>query len=103
MEDFKIWVIKVILPALAGISIKLAIIANSSKLSWFNASVSIIVAICTAYLLGDIVVEHVSPHYAPVIIGTLAILSEKICYWLIYKFDIESIFDSFVDKIKNKK
>ena len=103
MDELKTWSIKILIPALAGLSIKLAMMAAHNKLSWFNATTSVIIGLATAALLGSLIIHNVSPEYAPLYIAAVTILSEKVCYWLLYKFNIESVLETVVEKLKTNK
>lgn len=96
------WLFKVLIPTLAGIAMKLAVMATKGKVTWINAGVSIVTGVATTYLLGDIIYKNTSPEYAIILIAVVAILSEKIAYWIIYKFRVDSMLETVVEVVVEK-
>jgi putative effector of murein hydrolase len=103
MEDAKAWIVKIIVPALVAISIKLAIQSKSMRMSWFNIMTSFITGIGAAYLCSDIVLTYIAPEYTTAAIALIAMSGEKIGYWVVYKFNVESILEGLLDKVRTKK
>lgn len=102
MEDFKSWVIKIILPSFVAISIKLAIQSKSQKMNWFTVTTSFVTGIGSAYVFSDIVLSQVATEYTTAVIACIAISGEKIGYWFVYRFNVESILEGLLEKIKKK-
>ena len=50
MEDIKVWLVKILLPSLVAISIKIAIQSKKEAVTWFNVITSFITGIGSAYL-----------------------------------------------------
>jgi hypothetical protein len=96
LQDFKTWCLKILLPALVAISIKLAIQSKSMRMTWFSAISSFVVGVGFAYLFSDIVLSKVAKEYTSAIIAVIAISGERIGYWIIYKFNIEAILEGWV-------
>lgn len=102
-QEIKSFLIKIILPALVALSIKIAIQHKQEKVSAFNVVCSFITGIGSAYLFSNVVICNFSDEWTPVIIAMVAISGEKIGYWAIYKLDIEKIMESLLSKIIVKK
>jgi hypothetical protein len=103
MEDTKIWLVKILLPSLVAISIKLAIQSKKKSVTWFNVITSFIIGIGSAYLCSDLVISTISHDYVPIAIAIITISGEKIGFWLVYKMNVENILEGLLEKIKNKK
>lgn len=102
MDDLKTWLVKILLPSLVAISIKLAVEAREG-ISWFNVITSFITGVGSAYLFSQPVIVHFAEQYQPIAIGIIAISGEKIGLWLVYKLNVESLFLGFLEKIKTNK
>lgn len=107
MEDIKIWLVKILLPSLVAISIKIAIQSKRESVTWFNIITSFITGIGSAYLCSDLVISTISQSYVPIAIAIITISGEKIGFWLVYKMNVENILQSmvetFLERFKNKK
>jgi hypothetical protein len=103
MEDLRSWILKILLPALVAISIKLAVQSKQGAMSWFNVITSFVCGIGSAYLASDLVTSSINPHYVPLVIAVIAISGEKIGFWLVYKFNVESFMEGVMDKFKSKQ
>lgn len=93
--------VKIIIPSLIAISVKLAIQIKNGKTSWMNALMSIIIGVGCAYLSGDLIIDKFSENMAPIVIGVVTITGEKIAFWIMYKFNIDALMDVFYEAIKN--
>jgi hypothetical protein len=98
-QDLKTWLVKILLPSLVAISIKLAVQAKKG-ISWFNVITSFITGVGSAYLFSGLVVSSVADQYLPIAIGIIAISGEKIGLWLVYKLNVESLIVGIVEKLK---
>jgi len=103
MEDFRTWLIKILLPSLVAVSIKLAVTAKKDSVTWFSIITSFVTGIGSAYLFSDLVISSVPHNCIPLAIAAITISGEKIGFWLVYKFNVESILEGVVDKIRTKK
>jgi hypothetical protein len=101
MEDLKGWLIKIILPALVAISMKLAV-QYRLGISWFNVISSFVTGIGSAYLFGPAIISYVPDHWHAATIAVLAMSGEKIGLWLVYRLKVEDVLGSFFDKITKK-
>ena len=97
-ERFKIhpeiidYIAKVILPALAAISIKIALEMKYKKISLMSAFLSLVIGVLTASLTGSFILKEF-PDHATIIISLVAISSEKITHWFIFKVNINITLD----------
>jgi hypothetical protein len=101
MEDLKAWLIKIILPALVAISMKLAV-QYRAGISWFNVISSFVTGIGSAYLFGPAVISYVPEHWHAASIAVLAMSGEKIGFLIVYKLKIEDVLNGYFDKLTKK-
>lgn len=106
-QELKDLLIKIIIPSLVAISIKLALETRKGKLSVFNAITSVVIGVGCAYLSSNWVMHTFSDGKIPIVIACITVVGEKIAYWLIYKFDFDVVGDSLInymiEKYKSKK
>lgn len=102
MEDFKTWSIKILIPAIVAISVKLAIQAKKGSISYFSALTSIIIGIGTAYICSDYILRTVKEELVSITIAVITIAGEKIGFYLVYKFNIESAIENFIEGLRKK-
>ncbi len=111
-SELYIFFTKIIIPAIAAVGIKVAIEmkTNKIKVSVFNVTLSMIIGVGGAYLLGGIVQKQCSPEAVPAVIALVAIMSEKIGQWMIYKLNIDNFLTALADvcfdfilNLRNKK
>lgn len=100
-DELRELIVKILIPSLIGISIKLALKIREGRLSFFNACTSVVIGIGFAYLFGGIVLSYFSERWAPAIIAAITMTGEKIAYWVIYRFDFDVIGDAFIERLKN--
>ncbi len=98
--EFKAFFLKILAPALVAISVKLAVQSTKKKVSMFQVIVSFITGIGCAYLFSGVIVETFSDKWQTVYVAIIAISGEKISYWLVYRFNVEEILTTLLDKIK---
>lgn len=101
-EETKAFLIKIIIPALVALSIKIAIQSQQKKVSLFQIISSFITGIGSAYLCSDLVMTYLTHQWVPLAIAVVVLSGEKIGYYLIYKFNVEGIMDRFVKKYTAK-
>lgn len=94
-------IVKILIPSLVGISIKLAVQSKQGRVSLFNMISSIIVGFGLAFLFGDLVVSYVHEKWSAAVIAAIAMSGEKIAYWVIYQLRFDIIGDAFIEAIKN--
>ena len=95
-NEMKTFIAKIILPALIAISIKLAIAHKRNRVSLIMVVCSLITGIGAAYLSSDIVLHTVDVQFIPAVIALISITSEKVAYWLMYKFNIDGVLNDLV-------
>ncbi len=103
MEDLKTWIVKIILPSLVAVSIKLAVEAKNASLSWLGAISSYLTGVGFAYLCADYVLNSVGHQFVPIVIALIAISGEKIGNYLVYKFNVEAVLGGLLDRFRTKK
>ncbi len=98
-EELRTFLLKIIIPALVAVSIKLAIMSQRVKISLFNILGSFVIGIGTAYLSGDIILHTVKSDYVPLVISVIALTGEKIAYWLLYSFKVDKLAVSALEYV----
>ena len=102
IDEIKSFILKIILPALIAISIKLAIQNKRKTISIFSAITSFITGIGSAYIFSGLVMQEFSQEWIPLIISVIAISGDKIGYYLIYKLNAETIMNTIIKNYKSK-
>lgn len=101
-EEIWNWLLKILLPALIGLSISIAIKMKNKRMKFIHIFLSLIIGIGTAYLTGGYIIHNFNPDSAPMIIAVVTILGEKIGYWLVFKFKVDEICDGVVKSFRSK-
>lgn len=101
-EEIENLLIKIIIPSLVAISIKLAVQSKQGKISLFTTIASIIVGVGCAYLSAGWVMKTFSAETMPIAVGVITISGEKIAYWLIFKLNVNIIGDEFINFLIKK-
>lgn len=101
LQDFKTWLIKIILPALVAISIKLAV-QSKKGITWFTVITSFVTGAGCAYLFGPPVLSYINESWQTVTIAIIAISGEKIGLWLVYRFNVENLMTGLFEKVIKK-
>jgi hypothetical protein len=94
-------ILKILVPSLIAISVKLAIQIKNGSTSALNACLSIIIGVGCAYLSGELIISRFSESVAPIVIGVVTITGEKIAFWLMYKFNVDGFMDVFYESFRN--
>lgn len=102
MEELKTWLSKILLTSLAAMSVKLAFESKKRAISYFSAASSIIIGLGTAYIASDYILSTVEPKYVSITTAVITISSEKICFYIIYKFNIDTFFQVFIESFKKQ-
>jgi len=110
-SELYIFLTKIIFPAFLAVGVKIAIEMkkNRSKVSLFNVALSMLIGVGGAYISSGLVQKNCDAEYIPIVIALIAITSEKIGEFIIYKFNfdlfltamIDTLLDSII-KIRNK-
>ncbi|APZ82899.1 hypothetical protein [Flavobacterium phage FL-1] len=112
-SEFYQFFIKILFPAFLAVGLKIAIEMKKTKtkVSILNIFLSIIIGVGGAVLTSGAIQAYFSKDVGvPIVIGLVAILSEKIGEFIIYKLNVdifltaatEAFFD-FILNLKNKK
>ncbi len=98
-NEFYIFLTKIIFPAFLAVGIKIAIEMkkNKSRVSFFNIFLSMLIGVGGAWLSSDIVLRNCEPQNVPIVIALIAITSEKIGDFIIYKLTVDMFFTAIVD------
>lgn len=96
-DELKTFVLKIILPALVAVSIKLAIMSQRTKMSVFNIIGSFVIGVGIAYLTGGLILNSISPNYVPLVIGVVTLVGEKIAYWILFTLKVDKLAISFLE------
>jgi len=101
VEQYNVFLAKIIFPAFLAVGIKLAIEMkkNKTKTSWRNVVLSLLIGVGGAYISSDIILDSVNTKYVSVIIAVVAIISDKIGEFLIFKFNVDGFLTAFIDVI----
>ena len=86
--------VKIVVPSLIGISIKLATQIKKEKMTFLRVILSFTTGIGCAYFIYPFI-ENTK--YTPLIIGIVSISGEKIMEFLIYKWDIDYFLTSLME------
>lgn len=101
--------IKILLPAFLAVGLKIAIEMKSSKtkVTALNVFLSMIIGVGGAYICSDWVRSYFDPDNVSIVIALIAITSDKIGEFLIYKLNVDifltALTESFFDFILNLK
>ena len=82
-----------------GVKIAIEMKRTKSKISIFNIVLSMIIGVGTAYLSSGLVLKHFSNEWLAIVIAVIAILSEKIGAFLIYKFNVDIFLSAIIDVV----
>jgi hypothetical protein len=99
-DEMKAFILKIIIPALVAVSIKIAIQCSKQKVSIAQVVGSFVTGIGSAYLFADYVMGAFAHQWQPLIIAVIAISGEKIGYYVMYKINIDGLMEII---IKNHK
>lgn len=96
---------KILLPALVGVSIKIAIKMQKEKITFLGVILSYVIGIGAAWLTAPLILNSVSTYYAPMIIAVVAITGDKMGEFFIYKWNVDTWMLSMLkqNKIDDQK
>lgn len=106
-SDFFQFCVKFIIPAVFGIGIRVAIEMkkDKSKISFFNVCLSMFIGVAGAVISSGLVQRNFIDDYIPVVIAFIAIITDKIAEYVIYKLNVDiflsALFDGLFDMISN--
>ena len=82
-----------------GVKIAIEMKRSKSKISIFNIVLSMIIGVGTAYLSSGLVLKYFRNEWLAIVIAIIAILSEKIGAFLIYKFNVDIFLSAIIDVV----
>ena len=106
-SELYIFLTKIIFPAFLAVGVKIAIEMkkNKSKISLFNVTLSMLIGVGSAYISSSFIMKNFSSENIPIVIALIAITSEKIGEFLIYKLNVDlfltAIVEGFFDYVSN--
>lgn len=96
-ENLKNLVVKILIPAIVGVGINIAVTSRKKTMSVLNIIVSLFIGVGVAWLLSGVVLNNFSEVWQPPLIALLAISGEKIASWVIYKWNVDKVIESLID------
>lgn len=106
-NEYTQFFVKIIIPALLGVGMKIAIEMkkDKSKISFTNICLSMFVGVAGAYVSSGLIQSEFGDKYQSIVVAFVAIISDKIAEYVIYKLNIDSFltafFNGFFDMISN--
>lgn len=103
-EETVALITKVIFPAAIAIGIKsfIEMKKDKSKISLLNVVASMFIGVGGAYISSSYMLEEVSPKYLSIAIAIIAILTDKIAEFFMYKFKVDVFILAIIDTIFNR-
>lgn len=100
-SEVYVFFVKIIFPAFIGVGIKIAIEMkkNKTKISFFNVCASMLIGVGGAYLASGIVQSTFSHTYIPMVIAIIAIISDKIAAFLLFKLNVDLFLTAFFNNL----
>lgn len=94
-------ILKIIIPAILGVGIKLAVEMkkNKTKISLFNVCSSMFVGIGGAYISSGLIQKELPLEYQSIAIAFIAIITDKVAEYAIYKMEIDLFLTSLTNGI----
>jgi uncharacterized membrane protein YwzB len=93
---------KILVPTIAGISIKLGIMIKDKKITLIRVISSLLTSIGIAIATGEFFIDSFEYHYAMICIVVTVSLSEKISFFLMHKLNIEDLISGFLSHLQSK-
>jgi len=98
LDELKAFLIKIIMPSLVALSMKIAIMNKTQKVTLFQVSIAFISGVGSAYLSGGLIMDSFSDNWIPLCVAVVTISGEKIGHWVIYKFNVEEFLSNWIKK-----
>lgn len=99
-DDMYQFFTKVAIPAMVGVSLKVAIQMRKQKVSFMSLVLSIVIGISMAYILSSIVETQVPKIYQSQVYAIIGISGEKIGEWIVYRMNLDGILSSILTALK---
>lgn len=101
-DEFKSWILKPLVWAMLAISAKLSVQSKREKITLGIVITSFLAGVGSAWLFADYVTLNYDHEFQPLIIAIIAISSEKILEYILYKINFQALLDLFL-KVFNHK
>ncbi len=91
---------KILLPSIVALSIKIAIQSKNKAVTIAQIIISFVTGVGSAYLFSGVILENVTEAYIPLWIASVTISGEKIGVWLVYKFNVDAVLSDVIEKLE---
>jgi len=100
-NEYTQFFVKIIIPAVLGVGMKIAIEMkkDKTKISFTNIALSMFVGVAGAYICSGLIQSEFEKDKQSMVIAFVAIISDKIAEYLIYKFNIDGFLTAFFNGI----
>lgn len=95
-------VTKTVLPALIAVSVGIAVKMQKKRITVLNAIGSYVIGVGFAFICGFWIHENFSQGTATLLIGAVAITSEKIGHWIMFKLEVDGLLGDAMDWVRKK-
>lgn len=102
-EEATAFFFKVILPAVMGVSVKVAVMLRRGKMTYTNIILSFIIGVGVACLCSSVIFKVCSPTYATMVLAIVSISGDKIAEYFIDKFNVDGFLTALFDNLIRKK
>jgi steroid 5-alpha reductase family enzyme len=92
---------KILIPSIAGISLKIAIQMKRMKVSFLSVVLSFITGIVVAWFCSDAIHNNVPDDYQAVSIAIIAISGEKIGDFFVNKFRVDDFLGAIINAVRD--
>lgn len=99
-KEIKALFIKILLPALMGLSVKLAILSRKENITVKQVIISFVCGIGSAYLFAPLIMDDIKEHWQPLAIAIVTISGEKIGSYALFKINAERLIEFFLPRKK---
>lgn len=83
-----------------GVTIKIATQVKKEKMTKFRMFLGYICGVGLACLCAPFIMDSVSKNYVPLVIAIVAISSDKVCEYIIYKLDIDGFLSALFEVVR---
>lgn len=100
-NEFVQFFIKILFPAFIGVGIKIAVEMRKekTKISLFNVCLSMFTGVGGAYIFSGMIQKNVEEQFQSVIVAFVAIITEKIAEFLIYRFNVDAFLTAVLESV----
>ena len=100
-EEAYQFITKVAIPAMVGVSLKVAIQMRKQTVSLASSALSAIVGVSMAYILSSIVETQVPKTYQSMCYATIGISGQQIGEYLVYRMNLDGFLEAIFSAIKD--